>query len=256
MLDAMRRWCGTLGMALVVGGCFDGEELTEGRLCLKNTDCGGTLLCQLDADGVPRCGGEEAMEPAGTDPCEAGGNTCVDSNTLGVCNLADNSTMEVSCDTSCEQSGYSRSLGCHASMGSKHQCYCDQSSSTTTCTGNSCSGNVLLECDGTQVDAYTDCDEVCQATGQVGSCDIYATPVPACSCTSGACSEGATFCQDDNTEVRCIGGVWQPQSCSSAACQQAQCPVDYNSCPEGYTAESLGCGYDSNNANMGCRCTN
>jgi len=246
MRTGLRR--SLLALALLVGACFDGEEPTEGLPCVQNSNCGGQLLC---INGF--CGGEEIL--VGGDPCEIGGNVCVDANTLGVCNLADQSTTMVACDESCEGSGYSSSIGCRTSTGSKHQCYCDQA--TADCdvaAGPTCSGAVLLECNGGELDV-TDCREMCQATGQLGSCDVYAADGPACVCSSGSCSEGETFCQDDLTEVRCVGGVWQPQPCSDAACHQLQCPSDYSSCPDDYQAQSLGCGYDSSNSRTGCRCT-
>jgi hypothetical protein len=234
-----------VALALFLGACFDGEDLTEGLPCVQNSNCGGSQLC---INGF--CGGEEIQQ--GGDPCEVGGNVCVDGNTLGVCNLSDMSTMEVSCDASCEGSGFSTSLGCRSSTGSKHQCYCDQASAQ--CTETLCSGNVLLECNGGDIDV-TDCREMCQASGQTGSCQQDGTTlVFSCVCAPGTCYDGDTFCQDDNTEIRCVGGVWQPQACSDASCHGLQCPSEF-SCPEGYQGQTLGCGYDGTNSRSGCRCT-
>lgn len=235
-------------LALALGACFDGEELTEGLPCQQNSHCGGQLLCVNGICGEPE--GNDEDDTLGGDPCAVGGNVCLDGNTLGVCNLSDNSTTQVSCDDSCEGSGYARSLGCRSSTGSKHQCYCDQL--TTQCTETTCNGPVLLECVGSEIEA-TDCRQLCQQTGQVGSCQSnYQTGALECFCSPGTCYEGETFCQSDDVEVRCVGGVWQPQPCSDAACQMTQCPYD-GACVDGYQAQTLGCGF--NGSSNGCRCT-
>lgn len=248
MRNALRRSLAAL--ALLVGACFDGEELTEGLPCVQNSNCGGQQLC---INGF--CGGEEEEIEQGGNPCEIGGNVCLDGNTLGVCDLDTMSTMAISCDDRCESSGYSSSIGCRTTMGAKHDCYCDLS--TLACDsaidGDSCPGSSLVECVTNRIEV-TDCDEVCQESGQIGSCSSPDYENYECTCSPGACSEGATFCQDDTTEARCVSGVWQLQPCSDAACQQTQCPSEYSYCPEGYVAQTLGCGYDGN-GNMACRCT-
>lgn len=251
MRNTMRRWCGTLGLALVLGGCFDGEALTEGKLCRKNTDCGGTLLCKPDASGVFVCGGEMAMESVGSDPCEVGTNVCVDSSTLAVCDLGLQMAMTVECDDACQQRGFSASIGCYASLNTGFDCYCDETS--FVCSTPQCSGGVLFECNGTEV-VPSDCDGLC--VGQVaGYCDATPDIPDPCNCSPGTCSEGATYCVDDDKEMRCMGGLFVQNTCSAAACQQLRCPTDYNSCPETYVATSLGCGFISDNGTMGCRCT-
>jgi hypothetical protein len=240
-------------LALMAGACFDGEELTEGLMCLQNSHCGGQQLCINGICGEPEAEDEDdtGVDTQGNvDPCASAGNVCVDGNTLGVCNFSDMTTTEVSCDETCESSGFSQSLGCRSSTGSKYQCYCDQL--TTQCTDTTCSGAVLLECATSEIEA-TDCREMCQGIGQAGSCTSnYDTGAYECVCSPGTCYDGETFCQDDDTEIRCVGGVWQPQSCSDAACHMAQCPYE-GACAADYQAQTLGCGF--NGSGNGCRCT-
>jgi hypothetical protein len=260
MNDATMR-SGALAFAFALGGCFDGEELTRGKACEQNSHCGGSLLCQTGFCGGADEGGDDDGDDddGGGNPCELGGNVCVDDETLGVCDLSDGSTMQVSCEERCTSSGYARAAGCATAMGPKHDCYCDYG--TLACdagTAPTCVGNSVVSCVAGRIEV-TDCDELCQETGQIGSCSNYYDDVTQmyvyeCVCSSGACSEGATFCQDDTTEARCVSGVWQLQPCSDTLCHQTQCPSDYNYCPEGYQAESLGCGYDGS-GNSGCRCT-
>jgi hypothetical protein len=246
---------GWIGVLLALGACFDGEELTAGLPCRNNGDCGGAQLC------INFVCGEEDEPDQGGNPCELGGNVCVDANTLGVCDLDTQSTMAISCDDRCESSGYADAIGCRSTMGAKHDCYCDLS--TLSCDSatqeDSCSGSILIECQTGRLE-ITDCAEECQESGQLGYCETVddgtgtGTYVGQCTCGSGACSDGATFCQDDGNQAVCAGGVWQLQPCTDGLCQMSQCPGEYHSCPEDYDAQSLGCGYDGS-SRTGCLCT-
>jgi hypothetical protein len=246
-----------IGLVLALGACFDGEELTEGLPCRNNGDCGGAQLCVNFLCGEPDGGGGDDF---GGNPCEIGGNVCVDANTLGVCDLDTQSTMSISCDERCESSGYAEAIGCRSTMGAKHDCYCDLS--TLACDSatqdDSCTGNVLVECQINRIE-ITDCSEECQESGQLGQCetiydDIAQVYNGQCTCVAGACNEGATFCQDDGNQAVCVSGVWQLQPCTDGLCHMSQCPDSYNYCPEDYDAQSLGCGYDGN-SRTGCLCT-
>ncbi len=246
-----------MGLVLALGACFDGEELTEGLPCRKNGDCGGAQLCIDFICGEPS---GEGGDEFGGNPCELGGNVCVDENTLGICDLGTQGTMEISCDERCESSGYSSSIGCRNTMGAKHDCYCDLAtlSCDTATFEPSCSGSVLTECDDGELDV-TDCEKMCQESGQAGFCEQLYDSVTGeysyqCTCSAGSCSEGATFCQDGQTQALCVSGVWQLQPCTDGLCHMSQCPGDFSSCPEDYQAQSLGCGYDGS-GNTGCRCT-
>jgi hypothetical protein len=242
--------------ALAVAACFDGAELTRDLPCTKHTHCGGQDLCingtcqNPDTAGGDDDGGDDG---SGGDPCATGGNVCLDANTLGVCDLDTQMTMPISCDERC---GTLDAIGCRSAMGPQHDCYCDQA--TAACNDTdvpTCNGTVRVACSGGQLD-LTDCDEVCQETGQVGSCNQYGGASgneAVCECSTGSCYDGASFCQDDDTAARCMSGVWQLTPCTDAACQELQCPESYNTCPENYQAQTLGCGYT--NSDLGCLCT-
>lgn len=245
-----------LGVLLALGACFDGEELTEGLPCRNNGDCGGAQLCVNYICGEPESGDE-----FGGNPCELGGNVCVDENTLGICDLGTQQTMSISCDERCESSGYSSAVGCRTARTGMHDCYCDLA--TLSCDEatqtDSCNGSVLVECNDGRLDT-TDCEEMCQESALNGNCEQTGTDpntgayIYECVCVTGACYDGATFCQDGNTQALCVSGVWQLQPCTDGLCHMSQCPDEFSGCPEGYHAQSLGCGYDGA-GNTGCRCT-
>jgi hypothetical protein len=256
--------------------CGDGDAPSKSEACTQNSDCEGQPLCiegtcrdeiETTSDGDE---GDTTTDPGsdstsdndggdttfGGDPCELGGNVCLDANTLGECNEADQSTTQVSCDAWCDSMGFSAALGCSVAMDAKHQCYCDQA--TASCTESTCGGgNVLAECNE-GVLAVRDCEGECQAKGLSGECGYdFENASYFCNCTgSFGCVEGTTFCQDSLTEVRCVGGVWQqPQLCSDEACHMEVCLDTPSSCPQDYQAQTLGCGYDSFYGDTGCLCT-
>lgn len=225
----------------------DGHETTTG-------DHAGGTTSGSDAGGTTS--GSDAGETAtGGDPCELGGNVCLDENTLGVCNVADQSTMPVSCADTCMSMGFSNAIGCRVATEGVHQCYCDQA--TATCTESACGGgNVLAECTDGVLDPR-DCEQECQAMGMSGECSYdQLNALYSCNCTGASpCTENTTFCQDSMTQMRCANGVWQPQACTDEACDAEQCMAELSSCPPGYHAQTLGCGYDSFYGDTGCRCT-
>jgi len=260
-----------LALVLLPFGCGNGHDPNETVACTQNSDCEGQQLCidgtcsdEIDTttDGNSGETTTEADEGQSTtdttdggDPCELGGNVCLDDNTLGLCDVADQSTMAMSCDQQCESMGFSMAIGCSVAIEGKHQCYCDQAS--VTCMESTCGGGLALaECIG-GVLSVRDCEQECQAKGLTGDCgydDASASYFCNCSGPYG-CTEGATFCQDSLTEMHCVNGVWQPQACSDDACHAEQCMGEFSNCPEDYQARTLGCGYDSYYGDTGCLCT-
>jgi len=236
--------------------CRDGGETTTGADGGETTTGADGGETTTEADGGETTTGADGGETtAGGDPCELGGNVCLDENTLGVCNVADQSTMPVSCDDSCAAMGFSTAIGCNVATGEKHQCYCDQL--TATCKESFCGGgNVLAGCNGGVLNVR-DCEQECQANGLFGECGYdQQTAAYFCNCTGPfPCVEGSTFCQDSLSEMRCTAGVWEAQLCSDEACDAEQCVDEFSNCPAGYHPQTLGCGYDSFYGDTGCLCT-
>lgn len=267
-----------LALALLPFGCGDGDAPTEGVACTHNSDCEGQQRCidstcrdevetTTDSDGAETAETAETTTDSdgadtttgadyGGDPCELGGNVCLDENTLGTCNVADQSTTPLSCDDACASMGFSTAIGCSVATEGKHQCYCDQASAT--CTESSCGGGLALaECIGGML-SVTDCNQECQAQGLPGDCGYDQQSASYfCNCIGPyLCTEGATFCQDPLTEMRCMNGVWQPQPCSDQACHMKVCLDEFQPpCPADYQAQTLGCWYDSYYGETGCLCT-
>jgi hypothetical protein len=265
----------TLALVFLPLACAD-DGPTENATCTQDSDCSDRQRCVEgtcrddvetatgddtgptttgDDAGQTTTGDDTGQTTTGADACEQGGNVCLDENTLGMCNVADQSTTVVSCDDWCASMGFSAALGCNVATQDEHQCYCDQA--TATCTESTCGGGLALaECIGGMLDVR-DCQGVCQADGLEGDCrydDVTASLF--CDCAGPfPCTENNTFCQDAQTEMFCTNGVWQPQPCSDEACHAETCLIEFADCPADYQARTLGCGYDSYYGDMGCLCT-
>jgi len=259
-----------LVLGLIACGCRDADDANEAVACAHDSECDGQVcvmgVCR-DGGATTGSGHDSAVETStsdttatgdtagttvGADPC---GNVCLDDDTLGVCNVVDQSIMPVSCTQACAAMGFSSAIGCNVATSGSHQCYCDEASAG--CTESACGGgNALAECLGGML-TVRECEQECEESqGSAGECAYNQVEgFYFCNCIAGSCVEGTTFCQDELTEMVCLGGSWQAQPCSDAVCHEEVCEVEFASCPPDYQARTLGCGYNSFYGDMGCRCT-
>lgn len=197
-----RWWLGlALGAGVTAGGCFDGEELTDGLPCTEDSHCGGSLRCLADPayPGTLSCQQVDSACPDTDASCDSSATTV--STTAGTMSTTADS-MSTTVGSTCVSLGESCANGEVCCTGS---CLDDGTGTALTCR-QTCSYG-------------TECAESCCCTplGATGynTCEDTSFCGPEAACPSAGCASPGSLCSYD---ADCCGGRCLLNAVGSYSC--------------------------------------